>query len=310
MPGDTNNQIDVFIRDRAAKTTTRINVGPGGSQAIGEGSGASRGGISANGQLAVFESGASNLVAGDTNGQNDIFLYRAATRSVTRASVSATGVQGNGDTFFGSIASNGCCIAFTSLASNLVPGDTNGQFDTFVKILSTGEVKRVSLSSTGGQGNGRSKGWPLLSADGRFVVFRSDATNLVPNDTNGVGDVFMRDTSLNRTTRISVDSSGVQASEGSSDVDSISDDGRYVLFTTIATHVPEDTNGVTDVYLRDTVANTTVRVSVGDGNVQGDDESHGGRISPDGSVITFTTSASNFGDDTHPEFTDVYARLR
>src|SRR5262249_45043093 len=130
-------------------------------------------------------------------------------RKVERISVSADGAQGNGSSFFVATSADGRYVAFESFAGNLVPGDTNGKADVFVRDRLTGSIERVSVSSSGVQGNGAS-GLPSISADGRYVVFESDADNLVPGDTNAATDVFVRDRVLGTTTRVSVSSSGAQ----------------------------------------------------------------------------------------------------
>ena len=191
VPGDTNGTQDVFVRDRVARTTTRANVGPGGVQAVGDTCGLISPNISANGRYVAFTSGASNLVAGDTNGRCDVFVRDQVERTTTRISVATNGTQGNGDSFTGQIYGNGRYVAFSSRAGNLVPGDTNRKFDAFVRDRRTGTTTRVSLGASGRQANGGSSE-VRIAADGRIVAFGSRATNLVPGDTNGVSDLFVR----------------------------------------------------------------------------------------------------------------------
>ena len=109
-----------------------------------------------------------------------------------RVSVSSGGAQGNGDSVGEAISAGGRFVAFGSDASNLVPGDTNGVGDVFLHVRQTGKTRRVSVSSGGGQSDNYSCCGPAISANGRFVAFESGATNLVPGDTNGVEDVFVR----------------------------------------------------------------------------------------------------------------------
>ncbi len=136
------------------------------------------------------------------------------------------------------------------------------QNDDFVAI------QRVSVDSTGGQGNGRSF-LPSISADGRYVAFYSEADNLVEGDTNGAGDIFVRDLQLGTTTRVNIGPAGGQAN-GFSAEPSISADGRYVAFSSIASNlVSGDTNGSSDVFVRDLQLGTTTRVSVDSAGVQG-----------------------------------------
>jgi Tol biopolymer transport system component len=132
-------------------------------------------------------------VPGDTNGWPDIFVHDRRTGKTRQVSVSSGGKQGNKFSSGPAISADGRFVAFESYAANLVPGDTNGWYDVFVHDRQTGTTRRVSVSSAGVQSNGDS-GWEsvAISAHGRFVAFSSEATNLVPGDTNGVSDVFVR----------------------------------------------------------------------------------------------------------------------
>ena len=144
-----------------------------------------------------------------------------------RVSVSSSGQQGNGDSYASSISADGQYVAFMSGASNLVTGDTNWNNDIFVHDRQTGETTRVSLSSTGEQGNNDSR-FSSISADGRFVTFLSNSSNMVPGDTNGCCDIFVHDRQTGQTARVSVSSSGEQGNSGSCLIPSISADGRFV----------------------------------------------------------------------------------
>ena len=148
--------------------------------------------VSADGRYIAFESYATNLVPGDTNGVANVFVRDLQTSATTQVSVDSAGLQGNGDSLFASITADGRYVAFHSLATNLVAGDTNGVDDIFVHDRDTGVTERVSVSSGGVEGDNNSQ-IPSISADGRYVAFRSDATNLVVGDTNSVLDVFVHD---------------------------------------------------------------------------------------------------------------------
>jgi Ca2+-binding RTX toxin-like protein len=145
--------------------------------------------ISADGRYVAFASGASNLVPGDTNGDSDVFVKDLQTGAVTLVSRDPAGNQGNLQSYDPSISADGRYVAFTSHASNLVSGDTNGIADVFVKDLHTSKIIRIS-GATGAEGNGNSF-FPRISADGRSVTFTSSASNLVPDDTNGNADIFI-----------------------------------------------------------------------------------------------------------------------
>ena len=154
-------------------------------------------------------------------------------------------------------------MLYSSLASNLVPGDTNHAADIFLYDRTSKKTERVSVADGGGQANGPSEFFAYLTADARYVVFRSAASNLVPHDTNGRADVFMLDRQTRKVERLSVSSAGAQAN-GDSVYPTVSADGRYIAFHSDATNlVAGDTNGKNDVFVRDRTARTTTRVSLG-----------------------------------------------
>ena len=192
-----------------------------------------------------------------------------------------------------SISADGRYVAFESDASNLVPGDTNGVPDTFVRDRLSGTTERVSVSTDGEQANDTSTDYGTsISADGRYVAFYSYAINLVPGDTNGVPDVFVRDRLAGTTERVSVSTDGAQG-DYPSFYPSISGDGRFVAFCSRAYNlVPGDTNGDYDVFVHDRQARITSRVSVAAGGAQGHGSSgyFGLSISADGSFVAFASN--------------------
>jgi Tol biopolymer transport system component len=221
----------------------------------------------------------------------------AGKAKTTRVSVSSSGRQGNNESGAPSISANGRFVAFASDASNLVPGDTNDGIDVFVRDLRTGETRRVSVSSSGAQGNHRS-GAPSMSADGRFVAFWSYASNLVDGDTNRSRDVFVHDLRTGETRRASVSSSGAQAN-GASFNPSISADGRFVAFVSPASNLVDgDTNGAYDVFVHDLRTGKTRRVSVSSSGAQANASgffplSAYPSISADGRFVAFDSPAPN-----------------
>ncbi|MDO5648693.1 MAG: hypothetical protein Q4G20_12240, partial [Paracoccus sp. (in: a-proteobacteria)] len=248
--------------------------------------------ISADGRFVTFYSEAGNLVPGDTNWRHDIFVHDRQTGVTERVSVSSSGEQGDWSSFMPSISADGRFVTFWSDATNLVPGDTNWRHDIFVHDRQTGVTERVSVSSSGEQGNRHSYN-PSISADGRFVTFRSYATNLVPGDTNERDDVFVHDRQTGVTERVSVSSSGEQGGEWSS-TPSISADGRFVTFYSDATNlVPGDTNGRHDIFVHDRQTGVTERVSVSSSGEQGDGYSYYPSISADGRFVAFKSDATN-----------------
>src|SRR5205814_1263965 len=180
-PGDTNGFGDVFVHDRGTGVTERLSVDGAGTEANDT---IHQPAISADGRFVAFVSAATNLVPGDTNGLSDVFVHDRRTRRTERVSVDSAGTQADGASASPALSADGRFVAFSSSATNLVPGDTNGQADVFVHDRRTGTTERVSVDSAGTGANGWSER-PSISADGRFVAFCSYATNLVPRDTNG-----------------------------------------------------------------------------------------------------------------------------
>ena len=297
VPDDTNGITDVFLHDRLTGETRRVSVSSTGQQANGFSSGNS---ISADGRYIAFNSDATNLVPGDTNNSTDAFVYDRLTRETKCVSVDSAGNQRNGRSWRPSLSADGRYVAFMSLATNLVPNDTNGKIDVFVHDCLTLETTRVSVDSAGNQANGDS--WYFscaISADGRFVAFPSEATNLVAGDTNGYMDVFVHDRTTGATSRVSVDSNGEQADQASY-YPAVSADGRYVAFLSVASNlVSGDTNGVRDVFVHDCATGQTKRVSVGSLGEQGDHESWNPSISADGRYIAFHSYANTLSVDDH-----------
>src|SRR5947199_357915 len=243
---DTNGVLDYFVLDRGTGTVERVSVGSSGAQADRSSPGDA---LTSDGRFAGFSSAASNLVPGDTNGLGDIFIRDRQMGTTERVSVSSLGAEANADSFDASVSADGRFVAFESAASNLVTGDTNGVSDDFVRDRQTGVTERVSVSSVGTEGNAGSLG-STISADGRFVAFGSSASNLVSDDTNGEPDVFVRDRLNGTTSRVSLTTSGGQAT-GPSFLPQISADGLVIGFHSDAADlVPGDTNAVRDTFLR------------------------------------------------------------
>jgi len=304
VAGDTNNADDIFVHDATTGLTTRVSVGTGGVESNGY-SNSPR--ISADGRFVAFLSGASNLVAADTNGAVDVFVHDTQTQVTTLVSVSSAGVQGAGTSYAPSISADGRYVAFHSSASNLVAGDTNNAWDVFVHDMQTGATARVSLSNTGAQATNHCAA-PSISADGRYVAFHSNATNLVTGDTNGVWDIFVRDTLNGTTQRVSVNGAGVQCNGNCADA-SISADGSVIAFTSAATNLdPSDANLRDDVFVHFRSTGATVRASVGTFGIESNGASKFPRLSGDGRTVVFQCQADNLDvADSNAEW-DVYRR--
>lgn len=323
VPGAASGYADIFLRDTCigvptgcVPNTSRVSLAPDGSLANGNSRNPS---ISADGRFVAFDSSASNLVAGDTNGQSDVFIYdtcigAAGCVPLMSRVVADDGSEPNNDTRFAAISADGRYVAFGSGATNLIPGGTTGGVgNVFVRDTCSGVTSGcvpgttlASASSSGTQGNTTS-GLPAISGVGRFIVFLSYATNLVSNDTNGQPDFFVRDTCFGVptgctpiTTRVDVATDGTQANDRADVSPTISGDGRYVAFTSFATNlVSGDTNGVSDIFARDTCAAavgcapSTYRVSVTFNGLQANQGSGDPSISADGRFIAFDSLATN-----------------
>jgi len=305
--GDTNDLPDVFVRDLMTNRTTRVSVASDGSQGREGGSGSPA--LGGDGRIVAFYSIASNLVRGDANAVADVFVHDQWATRTTRVSVDSRGREANAQSgvYSGpSVDRAGRLVAFESDASNLVPNDTNGLQDVFVHDRGTGQTRRVSLSSRGMQGDGESY-WPAVSADGRHIAFASKASNLVPGDTNGKWDIFVRDLATRRTTRVSIVGNGDQGN-GSSYSPSLSATGRYVAFWSYAENlVAGDTNRVADVFVHDRVTGQTRMVSTGAG---GNGESLLPAISDDGRVVAFESAATNLVPRDTNGVPDIFAAIR
>jgi Tol biopolymer transport system component len=308
VAGDTNKAGDIFLHDMQTGVTKRITVNLFGEQADSD---SFHPVISADGQHVAYDSYASNLAWQDTNGVHDVFEYDVADGGTSRVSVDSNGQQGNGISQLPSISADGRYVAFSSSASNIALfADTNHADDVFVHDRLSGRTDRISTDVNGEQGNNDSR-YGAISADGRFVVFNSYASNLVAGDTNNRSDMFVWDRFRFTMTRIDVDPDGRQLDTGtSSDVwPSISADGRYIAYESGADGlVPGDVNHVWDVFVRDRVAGSTSLVSVAGDGTEGDDYSHQPALSADGRQVAFMSYASNFVPGTSRYSSNVYVR--
>ncbi len=291
VAGDTNGRDDIFVRDTLTGTTTRVSVASDGTQ----GNNHSRlAVISADGNRVAFISWSSNLVAGDTNGREDVFVHDLTTGNTTRVSLAHDGSQVTA-TYVStiSISGDGTRVAWVSDRSQFVPDDTNGRLDVFVRDTVAGTTTRVSVASDGTEGDFGSDS-PSISADGTAIVFRSEARNLVAGDMNLSRDVFLHDLEIGTTTRVSVADGGAEATGGDSGTPSLNADGTKIAFESRAGNlVPGDTNDAWDVFVRDTVAGTTSRVSVASDGTQAADSSGAPSINADGTRVAFHSTATN-----------------
>jgi Tol biopolymer transport system component len=288
VANDTNGEKDIFVHDRLSRETTRVSVDSNGNARTGYSNSPS---ISADGRYVAFMSKAS-LVAGKTSSIPDIFVHDRLSGETTRVSVDSNGNEANGGSGYISINADGQYIAYYSYATNLVANDNNGYPDVFVHDRLSGETTRISVDSNGNEANNHN-GAPSINADGRYVAFYSDSTNLVANDTNGRGDVFVHDRLSGETTRISVDSYGNEGNNWSY-TPSINADGRYVAFQSEASNlVANDTNGCNDVFVHDRLSGEITRISADSNGNEANNSSFTPSISADGRYVAFSSNASN-----------------
>jgi Tol biopolymer transport system component len=260
--------------------------------------------ISPDGRYLLFASTANNLALNSNNAacqahfpsKMNVFLRDRTNAVTTLVSINLAGTGGgNGDSIPDELSTNGAYALFESSASDLVPGDTNNVSDLFVRDLVHGTTLLVSTSTNGGSANGPS-GAAVMTPDGRFVAFSSAASNLVPRDTNGIPDIFVRDLRLGSTTIASpgaIKATGVgYAWQAGSDSPEITPDGRYVAFLSAATNLVPGVRTLGEIYVRDLVAGATFVVSTNARSVVSSPVSYGQVISDDGQFVAFESTSS------------------
>lgn len=306
----------IYVRDRLAGTTEVVSADSGSR-------GNQRPSISANGRYVAFS--ARRFLPGLTDDPNciggippprcvdQIFVYDRVARTTTLASKGAGGEMGSGSSRGAAISADGSAVAFRSFATNLVPQDTDELQDMYVHDLRRGVTELISVSTSGIKGNAASgdvndggpaqgvKGIGYVSADGRYVAFQSEASNLVADDTNGASDFFVRDRVLRTTVRVNLSSSGEQGRARTSlgtalttaGGIALSADGRYVAFDSGLLYGEDDGARSLSVYVRDLFRGVTVRVSVSSLGEPGDYHSMTPALSAGGEFVTFFSGASN-----------------
>lgn len=226
-------------------------------------------------------------------------------------SAGAGGSSGNGASSEGAITPNGRYVAYVTSARNVVPNDLNGSAaDVILRDVRDGVTTLVSVNRLGtGSGNGASRD-PSVSENGRWVVFTSVADDLVANDANGAEDVFVRDLTLGTTTLVSVKQDGSGSATGPSGTASISSNGRWVSFSSVAEDlVSNDGNGQEDVFVRDLQTGTTTLVSIDrQGSSSGTGRSFGPVLTPGGRTVAFVSNANDLVGDDENAVNDVFLR--
>jgi hypothetical protein len=263
--------------------------------------------LNADGQLIVFASEATNLVDGDTNNFQDIFVHDWLTGTTERVSLSEQGQEANGASDWPEISADGLSVVFASTATNLVDGDTNNVEDVFVVDLQSGAVELVSLSATGDQANEPSN-QPVISGDGRFVAFVSAATNLVPGATAGLEEIYLYDRLNESLQWVSAPRFGAANDDVSGEL-AISADGNWVAFSSASSQfVPGDTEGRRDIFLWNRTSSTIERVNVTQIGEEADRSSYVPALNADGRFIVFQSYASNLVADDTNYMGDIFLR--
>ncbi len=307
--GTTSRNSDVYVSDLSAGTFVNASAAADGKRANANSYYLA---LSGDGSTVAFASAATDVVPGDRNATSDVFVRDLGTGVVSRASVPAGSGESDGRSIFPALSGDGSRVAFTSGASNLVAGDTNGVDDVFVRTVPADDraevsavagtlsttVGRASLSSAGAQADAQSSGPPSVSANGRLVAFVSSATNLVPKDTNKVADVFVKDLTTGAVRRVSTTAKGAQLAKASS-APSISADGTRLAFVSAAPVVPGDTNGKADVFVKNLKTGALARVSVTKTGKQAKVGSARPALSGNGQVVAFVSWAKDATLSTH-----------
>ena len=263
VPGDTNNKVDIFVKEIATGKIVRVSVDSSGLESNGHSSNPV---ISQNGRFIAFTSAASNLVSGDTNNRQDIFRYDRDTDgngifdetgkvATIRISLSSAGIEANADSTMSSISDDGNTIAFSSNATNLVSGVTVGG-QVYLRDINAGTTRVVSSDGAGvTYGRIIRMTTSALSGDGRYVVFVSNSDQMVIADLSRGNDVFLKDMQTGSLSIMSVSGPGSSARDAdlyrtSSDEAVISSNGHYVAFSSFADNlITNDINLSPDIFL-------------------------------------------------------------
>ncbi|WP_370943620.1 TolB family protein [Amycolatopsis sp. cg5] len=333
IPGNTNGSQGIYVKDTVTGVISHASAAANGTQADADSESPS---ISADGRYVAFTSVATNLVPGDTNGVRDVFVKDIRTGAIVKAStaesdfatISADGrhvsfrsgtsayvknldtaetklIVANAPATTYPLSADGRLAVFATSGA-LVAGDTNNVSDVYLKDSQTGTLSRISTTATGGQSAGGGTA-PTISADGKFAAFESAAADLVPSDANGAADVFVKDLAKGTIRIGTVTAAGAQAN-GAATEPKLSANGRYLAFASAATNlVPGDTNGADDVFVKDLDKGTVLRTSVAAGGAQAEADSDNVDLSGNGRVTVFRSESANLASADGNNVADIFS---
>jgi Tol biopolymer transport system component len=265
--------------------------------------------ISADGRFIAFVSAADNLVPDDNNGVVDVFVYDRELDLIERVSVGTGGVEANERSVRPSISADGRYVVFESLATNLDGVvNENNTWDVFIHDRQMGITQQMSVATGGLVGGDGASGEASVSADGRYVVFTSNSTNLVDADNNGVTDVFLHDRLNTTTIRVSLNLDGEDANDASGQP-YISNNGQWIVFSSIASDlVADDNNGAGDVFRYEVTSGLIERVTLNALGQEADRASNNATISDDGRFVAFESYATNLAAGDVNNIADVFVK--
>lgn len=304
---DPNVRADIYVKDLVTGGLTLASTSPDG--VVGDGY-SIRPSLSGDGRLVAFQSVAANLHPVDLDTTTDVFVKDLVTGEVRLASAVSTArglVKGNAASYGAALSGDGTAVAFTSIATNLHPADTDPDADVYHKDLVTGALTLVSAA--GDRSGTRHSYAPAISADGRFVAFLSDAADLSPEDPDTVTDAYLKDVSTGELRLVSTTADGVKADNRISGI-SLSGNGGVVAYSTRAQNLSSDDTDIyiSDVYTKAVATGILTLSSVNSAGVKGDDSSFDPSLSHDGFVLAFTSYARNLHPADAIGTADVYAR--
>lgn len=303
VEGDTNNRLDVYLHLPASNSTERISLPRAGQQETSDHSYAPR--LSADGRIVLFGSAANNLIVGDGNDLPDIFVRDRQTAITELISVNLAGQSSEGVATIGDISADGRFVTFTSNGDDLVAEGGNGFRQLFLRDRQLQQTYRLVSSNTGGFPNSNIEVGGM-SGDSRWILFWTNATNIVPNDTNGRSDVFLLDRFSGQVTRVSMGMNGAQAN-GDSNGAQLAAGGGFVVFQSLATNlVPTDTNGVTDIFWVAVASGETRRLSVASDGTQSNESSYAPVVTADGRYVFFSSHAYEFDESDNNGAEDIF----